>query len=82
MNDQQQRIFNLIAEQLAVPVSTISQSSRLVEDLGSDSLDLVELTMALEEHFGLELSDDQADQLITVGDVLGFMDNTAQQTTT
>lgn len=82
MNDQQQRIFNLIAEHLAVPVSAISQSSRLVEDLGADSLDLVELTMALEEHFGLELSDDQADQLITVGDVLGFMDNTAQQTTT
>ncbi|SDW12615.1 acyl carrier protein [Marinobacter mobilis] len=76
MNDQQQRIVTLIAEQLAVPATTISSTSRLVEDLGADSLDLVELTMALEERFALELTDDQADQLVTVGDVLRFMDHT------
>ncbi|SFM78839.1 acyl carrier protein [Marinobacter zhejiangensis] len=73
MNDQQQRVFALIAEQLAVPEADISEGSRLVDDLGADSLDLVELTMALEEAFGLELSDDQADQLVTVGDVLSFL---------
>ncbi|MDX1458825.1 MAG: acyl carrier protein [Marinobacter sp.] len=74
MSNSQQHVIEVIAEHLAVAPDSLSPSSRLVEDLGADSLDLVELTMTLEERFGLEVSDDQADQLATVADVIRFVE--------
>lgn len=73
MNDIQQKTRALIAGQLSVPVEQVTDTARLVEDLQADSLDLVELTMMLEEAFGVEVTDDQADQLVTVGDIFKFV---------
>ncbi|MDX1755459.1 MAG: acyl carrier protein [Marinobacter sp.] len=73
MSDSQQQVIEMIAEHLAVTPDSLCPTSRLVDDLGADSLDLVELTMTLEERFGLEVTDEQAERLATVADVIRFV---------
>ncbi len=63
----------IIAEQLAVNVDQVKPESSFVEDLGADSLDNVELIMALEEKFGLEVPDEVAEKLRTVGEVIEYI---------
>lgn len=70
MSDIQARVFNVITEQLGVKVEEISLESRLVDDLGADSLDTVEFLMSLEEEFGVEVSDEEAENIATVADVV------------
>ncbi|MCS6960899.1 MAG: acyl carrier protein [Deltaproteobacteria bacterium] len=67
------RVRNIIAEQLGVPLENIKDSSRFMDDLGADSLDIVELIMALEEQFDLEISDQEAEKIQTVGDAIEFI---------
>lgn len=67
------KVKQLIAEQLNVEVSAIQSSSRFIEDLGADSLDIVELVMAMEESFDLDISDDEAENLLTVVQVLDYI---------
>ena len=69
----EQEIIGIIAEQLGVEKSDVTPSKSLVEDLGADSLDLTEFLMALEEKFDLEIPEDKAEGLKTVGDVIGFV---------
>ena len=69
----EQKIIKLIAEKLNKKVDQITPASRLVEDLGADSLDVVELIMAFEDEFGVSLPDEDIAKMKTVGDVVKFI---------
>ncbi len=62
-----ERLRKIIADQLGVEEEKVTPEAHFIEDLNADSLDLVELIMALEEEFGVEISDEEANQLTTVG---------------
>lgn len=62
-----------IAPQLGVPVPSVTRSAKLVADLGADSLDILELVMAIEEEFDVDFSDEEVEHLATVGDVLSLI---------
>ena len=66
MNDIEQRVKKVIAEQLSINEADIKNESAFIEDLGADSLDTVELVMALEDAFKIEIPDDQQEKLRTV----------------
>ena len=66
----EQRVKDIIVEQLGVKPDQVVPAAKFIEDLGADSLDTVELVMALEEEFGIEVPDDQAEKLQSVGDVI------------
>ncbi|MCU0788052.1 MAG: acyl carrier protein [Verrucomicrobia bacterium] len=76
MSDQsvEQRVKNIIVEQLGVKPEQVTPEAKFIEDLGADSLDTVELVMALEEEFGNEIPDEQAEKLQSVGDVIKYID--------
>jgi acyl carrier protein len=71
------RVKDIIVEQLGVSADQVNPEAKFVEDLGADSLDTVELVMAFEEEFGIEVPDEEAEKLTSVGDVLSFI--TSQQ---
>ncbi|KNX43964.1 acyl carrier protein [Helicobacter pylori] len=64
----------VIAEQLEIDVSQVTPEAKFVKDLGVDSLDILELIMALEERFGIEISDEQAEKIVNVGDVMRYIE--------
>ncbi len=64
----------VIAEQLNVDAAQVTPEAKFVKDLGADSLDIVELIMALEERFNIEISDDQAEKIVNVGDVMRYIE--------
>ena len=68
------RILTIIATELGVKPEQITPEAKFIEDLGADSLDTVELVMALEEEFGNEIPDEDAEKLISVGDVIRFIE--------
>jgi len=68
-----EKIRDIIAEQLGTDASEITMESSFVEDLGADSLDIVELIMALEEEFNMEIPDEEAEKISTVGDVVEYI---------
>ena len=68
-----EKIKNIIVEQLQVSEASITEESSFIDDLGADSLDLVELIMALEEEFGIEIPDADAEKVVTVGDVVNYI---------
>lgn len=67
------KVREIIAKELEVDVKQLTPEAKFIEDLGADSLDIVELVMALEEEFGLEIPDEDADKLKTVGDSLKYL---------
>jgi acyl carrier protein len=67
------RIKKIIVEQLGVDEAEVVPTASFVEDLNADSLDLVELIMSLEEEFGLEISDEDAEKIVTVQDAIDFI---------
>lgn len=69
-----EKIKSIIVEQLGVDESEVTPEAHFIDDLGADSLDTVELVMALEEEFGIEISDEDAEKIQTVGDVAKFID--------
>ncbi|HBV30876.1 MAG TPA: acyl carrier protein [Verrucomicrobiales bacterium] len=69
------RIKDIIVEQLGVNADQINPGAKFIEDLGADSLDIVELIMALEEEFGTEIPDEEAEKLQTVGDVAKYIED-------
>ena len=68
------RIREIVVEQLGVKPEQITPEAKFIEDLGADSLDTVELVMALEEEFGNEIPDENAEKLVSVGDVIRFIE--------
>lgn len=71
----EQKVKDIICEQLSVEASQVSENASFTDDLGADSLDTVELVMALEEAFDLEISDDDAQKLTTVKAVIDYIGN-------
>jgi len=67
------KVREKIAEQLGVAADEVKADSSFIEDLGADSLDIVELVMALEEEFNIEISDEDAEKIRTVKDVVGYI---------
>ena len=72
------KVKEIIAKELEVPIDQLSPEAKFIEDLGADSLDTVELVMALEEEFGLDIPDEDADKLKTVGDAMNYLKAHAQ----
>ena len=68
------RVRAIIAEQLGVKLEEVTDAASFIEDLGADSLDTVELVMALEEEFGIEIPDEDAEKMVTVGDAIKYID--------
>jgi acyl carrier protein len=67
------RVKEIIAKELEVELKQLTPEAKFIEDLGADSLDIVELVMALEEEFGIDIPDEEADTLKTVGDAMGYL---------
>ncbi|ABX03400.1 MAG TPA: acyl carrier protein [Herpetosiphon sp.] len=79
MSDLNERLKKLVAEQLGVEEDKIVPSATFLDDLNADSLDLVELVMSLEEEFGVEITDEEAEKLRTVGDAEAFIKANIQE---
>ncbi len=71
----QEKVTEIIVEQLGVSADQVKPESKMIEDLGADSLDAVELVMAVEEEFGIEVPDEEAEKLISVGDIISHVEN-------
>ena len=69
-------VVEIISEKLSVEASSITADSNIIEDLGADSLDIVELVMALEDEIGTAIPDDEIVNFKTVGDVVKFLEST------
>jgi acyl carrier protein len=72
-DDTQQKITDLIVDQLGVDADSVIPDAHFIDDLGADSLDTVELVMAFEEEFDLEIPDEDAEKLETVGDAIKYL---------
>ena len=75
----QEKVRSIIAEQLGVKPEQVTPQASFIDDLGADSLDTVELVMALEEEFGVEIPDEEAEKLVTVGDAIQYIEDKAGQ---
>ena len=75
MSDIEERVKKIVVEHLGVEESKIQSDSKFIDDLGADSLDTVELVMAFEEEFGSEISDSEAEKILTVGDAIKFIES-------
>lgn len=69
-----EKVTEIIVEQLGVSADQVKTESNLIEDLGADSLDAVELVMAVEEEFGIEVPDEEAEKLRSVGDIISHVE--------
>ncbi len=73
-----EKVKNIIVEQLGTPEANVTMESSFIDDLGADSLDIVELVMALEEEFDIEIPDSDAEKVVTVGDVVEYIKDKVQ----
>jgi len=75
----EEKVKDIIVEQLGVNAEQVTTNASFIEDLGADSLDTVELVMAFEEEFGVEVPDEDAEKLQSVGDVIKYIEEKADQ---
>jgi acyl carrier protein len=73
------KVKKIIVEQLGVSEDQVTPEAKLIEDLGADSLDTVELVMALEEEFGADIPDEDAEKINTVGDAIAYIESKSQE---
>ena len=78
MSDVIERVKKIVVEQLDVDADKVTETSSFIDDLGADSLDTVELVMAFEEEFGVEIPDDAAEKIMTVQDAISFIEKNAE----
>tara|TARA_B100000963_G_scaffold332367_1_gene323833 strand:- start:219 stop:452 length:234 start_codon:yes stop_codon:yes gene_type:complete len=74
MSDIADRVKKIVVENLGVDAGDVSEAASFIDDLGADSLDTVELVMAFEEEFGIEIPDDAAETILTVADAVKFIE--------
>ena len=74
-NEISNKVKRIINQHLGIDKEKITENASFVDDLGADSLDTIELVMAVEEEFGFEISDSEAEKITTVGDVVRFLEN-------
>ena len=77
MSDIADRVKNIVVEHLGVYADKVVDGASFIDDLGADSLDTVELVMAFEEEFAVEIPDDAAERILTVKDAVSFLEETA-----
>ena len=70
----EQRVVEIVCEHLAVDKEKVTRDTKFIEDIGADSLDIVELVMELEEEFDIQIPDDQAEKIKTVGEAVDFIE--------
>jgi len=78
MSDISERVKKIVVEHLGVEADKVSDTAHFIDDLGADSLDTVELVMAFEEEFGVEIPDDAAEKIATVNDAISFIEENAE----
>ena len=71
----EERVIEIVCENLAVNKEQVTRSTNFIEDIGADSLDIVEFVMELEEEFDIQIPDDQAEKIKTVGEAVDYIDN-------
>ena len=74
----EQKVKDIIVEQLGVDASQVTAEAKFVDDLGADSLDTMELVMALEEEFSLEIPDEDAEKIASVGDAINYINDNSK----
>ena len=74
MSEIAERVKKIVIENLGVEADNVSEAASFIDDLGADSLDTVELVMAFEEEFGIEIPDDAAETILTVADAVKFIE--------
>lgn len=79
MSNTAERVKKIISEQLSVDLDKITPDAKFVDDLGADSLDTVELVMALEEEFEIDIPDEEAEKIVTFNDVLSYIQANASE---
>lgn len=77
MSDIEDRVKKIVVEHLGVEADKVTDDASFFDDLGADSLDIVELVMAFEEEFGVEIPDDAADKIVTVKDATDYIEENA-----
>ncbi len=75
MADVIDKVKEIIVDKLGVDEASVKEAANFIEDLGADSLDIVDLVMALEEEFGIDIPDEEAQNIKTVGDAVNFIKN-------
>jgi|TARA_B100001115_G_C15703311_1_gene341216 acyl carrier protein len=75
MSDVREKVKKIIVDHLGVDADKVTDEASFIDDLGADSLDTVELVMAFEEEFGSEISDSDAEKILTVGDAIKFIES-------
>ena len=79
MSSVADKVKKIVVEQIGVSEDQVTPEAKFIEDLGADSLDQVELVMALEEEFGSEIPDEDAEKLTTVGDAIKYVEGKSQE---
>jgi len=75
MSDTADRVKKIVVEHLGVEAEKVTEDASFIDDLGADSLDIVELVMAFEEEFGVEIPDDAAEKISTVSDAINYIND-------
>ena len=78
MSETADRVKKIVVEHLGVDAEKVTEEASFIDDLGADSLDIVELVMAFEEEFSIEIPDDAAEKIQTVGDAINFINSNAK----
>jgi acyl carrier protein len=78
MSEVREKVKKIIVDHLGVDAEKVTDEASFIDDLGADSLDTVELVMAFEEEFGSEISDSEAEKILTVGDAVKFIESNSK----